>query len=388
MTTGAGPRRRILLVTPFGAMGGAERVLTGLARHLPDHGWDPVAAVLEPGPVADQLRAAGAEVEVLPSGRIRQLHRGLATIRGLRRLAREQHVDLVFDNMSTAHLYGGPAARSLGLPSVLWQQIIPNRDFGGPPMTHAWVDRLAARVRADRVVVHSDLAVAGQRELTPRTEVRKVHQGIDVEAVRRFEGRGAAIRDRLGVAPDVPLVGIVGWLQPWKGQDVFLRAAAEVAARHDGARFVVVGGAGDEAFERRLHELVGELGLDGRVDLVGHQSEPWSWFDALDVVVHASWGSPFDLVVIEAMALGKPVVATNKGGTGEVVVLDGETGHLVDPGDHHATAVAVLRYLEDPAHRAALGAAARQRADRFTDAAMTAAMAEVLDEVVGRSTGR
>ena len=373
--------RQLLLVTPFGAVGGAERVLAGLARHLPDHGWGAEAILLEPGPVEDLLADAGCPVTVVPSGRIRELHRGVRAVAAIRRAARRTGADLVFDNMSTGHLYGGLAARSLRLPSVLWQQIIPNRDFGGPPMTHAWVDRLAARVPTSAVVVHSDLAVAGQRELTPRTPVHKVNQGIDVEAVRRHAGGGARVRAELGVG-DAPLVGIVGWLQPWKGQDVFLRAAAAVAAEDGDARFVVVGGAGDAEFEQRLHGLVGELGLGDRTHLVGHQSDPWSWFDALDVVVHASWGSPFDLVVIEAMALGKAVVATNRGGTGEVVVVEGETGHLVDPGDHRATAAAVLRYLRDPAHRTALGAAARVRADRFTEAAMARDMAAVLAEVL------
>jgi glycosyltransferase involved in cell wall biosynthesis len=291
----------------------------------------------------------------------------------------------VFDNMSTGHLYGGLAARSLSLPAVLWQQIIPNRDFGGPAMTHAWVDRLAARVPAAAVVVHSDLAVAGQRELTPDVPVHKVHQGIDLALARRAEGRGAAIRAGLGLADDEPLVGIVGWLHPWKGQDVFLRCAAEVAARHDRARFVVVGGPGDAAYEELLRTLAAELGLGSRLTMAGHQSDPYPWFDALDVLVHASWGSPFDLVVIEAMALGKAVVATDQGGTGEVVVVEGESGHLVAPGDHGAMARTVLRYLEDPEHRAAMGAAARERSERFTHAAMAARMAEVLDGVLAGS---
>lgn len=380
-------RHRVLLVSPFGALGGAERVLTGLARHLPDHGWDPQAVLLERGPLEERLTQAGCPVSVVPTGRIRNVVRGVRAVAAIRRLARTGRADLVFDNMSTAHLYGGAAASSLRLPSVLWQQIIPNRDFGGPPMTHAWVDRLAARIPASAVVVHSDLAVAGQRELTPRTPVHKVHQGIDVDAVRRHAGAGARVRAQLGVG-DAPLVGIVGWLQPWKGQDVFLRAAAAVAAHEPAARFVVVGGPGDTAFERRLHAVVEELGLVDRTHLVGHQPDPWSWFDALDVVVHSSWGSPFDLVVIEAMALGKAVVATNQGGTGEVVVIEGETGHLVAPGDHRATADAVLRYLRDPVHRAAMGAAARVRADRFTEAAMARRMAEVLDEVLSGRRSR
>src|SRR5262249_30706997 len=76
--------RKILLVTPFGALGGAERVLAGLARHLPEHGWEPTIAMLQPGPAEEHLQLA-CPVEVLDSGRIRHLHRGAATVQGVRK---------------------------------------------------------------------------------------------------------------------------------------------------------------------------------------------------------------------------------------------------------------------------------------------------------------
>ncbi|MEO7557142.1 MAG: glycosyltransferase family 4 protein, partial [Acidimicrobiales bacterium] len=223
--------------------------------------------------------------------------------------------------------------------------------------------------------------ITAQRELTPRRHVVKVHQGIDLDEVRAFAGQGRERRAALGW-DDRTIVGIVGWLVGWKGQDVFLRAAARVARSHPDVRFVVVGGPGEASFERRLHDLADEVGLGERVVFTGHQSPAYPWFDAIDIVVHSSWGSPFDLVVLEAMALGKPVVATSVGGTGEVVVLDERTGLLVAPGDEGATAAAIGRFLDEPGLAKRVGDAARAHVEQFSDRAMAERFAAVMDGVL------
>lgn len=372
--------RRILFVSPFAFLGGAEQGLLAAVRLLPERGYDPGVALLRDGPLGDRLRELGIPVEIVPAGRIRQLRRGVRTIRGLQATAIAHGSELVVSNMSTAHIYGGVAARRLRRPAVLWQQVIPARDYGGPSMSHRGVERLAARVPAAAVVVLSAEAAAAQRDLTPHADLRTVPPGVDLDRIRAALGAGAAVRRQLGVG-DAPLVGIVGWLEPWKGQDVFLRAAALLAHGFPTAHFVVVGGPGDADFAARLRRLVDELGLAGRVHLVGHQADPFPWLDAFDVAVHASYGEAFGLVVVEAMALGTPVVATRPGGPSEVIG-DGAGGSLVEPGDPHALADAVEALLADPALRASTGAAGRVRAERFTEAAMVDGLAAVFDDVL------
>lgn len=190
------------------------------------------------------------------------------------------------------------------------------------------------------------------------------------------------IRAKLGW--DVaPLVGIVGRLEEWKGQKIFLRAAALVATSHPDARFLVVGGAllgweGD--YPLRLQRLAKELGIDERVYFAGHQDDVYPWFDAMDVVVHASSAEPFGLVIVEAMALGKALVASDSGGPAEIVE-QGTSGLLVGHGDHAAMAKAVADLLSDPARRARMGRAACERAAQFDESVTAERFSHLLAEI-------
>ena len=176
----------------------------------------------------------------------------------------------------------------------------------------------------------------------------KIHPGVPVAEIALRRGDGASVR-RLLVPEGGPLVGIVGRLDRWKGQDVFLRAASLVARRRPDARFAVVGGAliGYEgSYPDDLERLAAELGLADRVHFAGHQDDPYPWLDALDVAVLASEAEPFGLVVVEAMVLGTPVVATAPGGP-EEIVEHGRSGLLVPSGAHEELATAILRVLDD-----------------------------------------
>lgn len=362
---------RALLVSPSSVPGGAERAFAGLARHLPEHGIRCHAVLLQRGPLEQWLKDAGCSTVVLDAGRTRQLHRTAATVARLTQLARG--ADVVVSNQSKGHVYGGASALAARKPSVWWQHGVPEPSR---------IESVAARVPAAMVVAGSGDAVAAQRRLTPGSRVELVHPGVDTAAIARRGGSGAAVREQLGWQAR-PVVGIVGRLQEWKGQEVFLRAAAQVAARHPQAAFAVVGGAvlgweGD--YPQQLRRLADELGIADRVYFAGHQDDVYPWFDACDVVVHASFGEPFGLVLVEAMALGKALVATAAGGPTEIIV-DGESGLLVPPGDHESMADAVSRILADDGLRARLAAGAPARAAVFDERAMTANFAALLDDI-------
>jgi glycosyltransferase involved in cell wall biosynthesis len=256
---------------------------------------------------------------------------------------------------------------------VWWQQDIA---VDNP----AW--REAAAQPAAAIVCSSEHAVAAQRRLTPAAHVVRVHLGAPVQAIAARAGGGEAIRRSLGWE-EAPLVGIVGRLQRWKAQHVFLEAAALVARERSDARFVVVGGAvlGTEGtYPEDLAAQAAELGLGGRVRFVGHQDDVPPWFDALDVAVHATNGEPFGLVLVEAMVLGTPVVATAVGGPTEIVE-EGSSGLLVPPARPDAMAAAILRVLGDAALAARLAAGGRRRARHLTEERMAAGLAAVLERV-------
>ena len=368
----------VILVSASAKPGGAERGVAGLCRQLPQHGVRPSVLLLERGPVVEQLLDSGVEVSVIEAGRLRHAWRTASAVNLILRAVRARGADAIVSNLSMSHVYGGAAARRARIPEIWWQQETPSRTL---------VERAAARIPTSAVVCLSDHSLAAQARLTPRARLVKIPSGVNVDELHAARGTGASLRQQLGW-DGRPVVGILGRLQPWKGQELFLRAAALVAAEEDSARFAVVGGAilgweGD--YPDRLHQLAADLGIADRVHFSGHVDDPYAWLDMFDVAVHASKGEPFGLVIVEAMALGKPVVAAAAGGPREIVE-DGESGVLV-PRREADYASAVLRLLRDQSLRARLASRAPQRASWFSDERMAAEFA-ALFAAVSTASGR
>jgi glycosyltransferase involved in cell wall biosynthesis len=184
----------------------------------------------------------------------------------------------------------------------------------------------------------------------------------------------AAARAELGLPPDRLVVAHVGRLVRWKGQAVLLRALAQVRVHLPAAYGLIVGNwsAGDDApgplgggatYAQELHRLAADLNLTEHITFAGFVRDPNLAYAAADVVTHTSTlPEPFGRVVIEAMMLGRPVVAAAAGALPEIIT-DGQTGHLTPPGDAAALAERLGRLLASPDERARIGVAARERAE-------------------------
>jgi glycosyltransferase involved in cell wall biosynthesis len=195
-----------------------------------------------------------------------------------------------------------------------------------------------------------------------RARTRVVYNGLDLAAFDREAARPAELPLPGG---DGPVIGTVSHLIPWKGQEIFLRAAAQLLQAHPGWRFVVVG---DPIFQfrterERLERLAGELGISDRVTFAGHREDIPAVMSALDLFVLPSLYEPFGRVLIEAMGARKPVVASRAGGVPEIV-LDGETGVLVPPGEPEALADAIADLVVDRERAERLAAAGRARVEK------------------------
>ena len=179
-------------------------------------------------------------------------------------------------------------------------------------------------------------------------------------------------------------VGIVGRLDPWKGQHVFLQAFAK--AFPDGREEAILVGTslfGAEEYREQLERQAADLGLDGRVDFRGFRRQVEDELRRLDVLVHASTiPEPFGQVVVEGMAMGLPVVAADAGGPAEVIA-DGVNGLLYPPGDVDELAILLRRLATDAALRERLGEAARVRAEDFTGERIAPKVIAVYREVLG-----
>lgn len=231
------------------------------------------------------------------------------------------------------------------------------------------------------------IAVSGEirRELVHRgvrpERVTTVLNGIDPEAFRRDRARAPAVRQSLGFAPDDLVLGAVGRLEPQKRFDRLLDVFAELRKERPGLRLVVVGeGSARGALEARCHAL----GLEEDCRLLGHRTDVVDLHHAFDLLVQSSDYEGTPNVVLEAMALRTPVVATDVGGTGELI-LDGEHGLLVPPGDPDRLREAIARALDDPAATARRAAAARERVEGpLSFMARMRAVEGIYEELAGR----
>lgn len=370
----ASPTPLVVVSNHADIVGGGEESLLGLLGALDRACWAPAVVVPAEGALAARARALGSPVHVIPLPSLRRPGRALLrTLGDLRCLVTTTAAALIHANGSRAMAYAGVAGRLTRRP-VIWHVRIAERD----PL----LDRVLGRL-ADRVIVVSE-AVARRfpRGLAPR--LRVIHNGVDLA---RFASRppSAGLRRELGVPDGAPAVVSVGRFVAVKGYAHLLDAAAELEAERPGVHWILVG---DGELRRTLEAQARRLGLAGRVHFTGWRDDVPELMALGDLFVLPSLGEAFGRVLIEAMAMAKAVVATDAGGMPEIV-LDGETGLLVPPGQPKPLAGAVLALLNDSTRAERLGAAGRRRAHAdFSLARHAAAVQALYDELLSECRER
>jgi glycosyltransferase involved in cell wall biosynthesis len=376
-------RKRVLFVDHATALAGGEISLLMLLEHLDRAQWEPHLACFG-GPLADRAAAQGIPVHLAPLPRLRRSWRApvdlAAGARTLARIVRHTGADILVAFSVRAVIYAAPAALLTRTPYVWYRN-----DFwlGESEPRCAWLERAGKALYctlAAHVVANSQ-ATAQQQPCGHKITV--VHNGIRVQ---RFDPGmdGNVFRQEHGIPQDALVLGIVGRLNPIKGQDRFLRVLAHVLENAPDAWGLVVGGAifGEDAYADGLLALAKELGVAERVTFTGQLADPALALAAMDLFVQPCDPEALGLVNLEAMAMGKAVVGYAQGSLPEIVV-DGETGRLAPPGDEEALARATSALLHDPALRAAWGRAGRARAEACFDIRrMARQVSEVLQRAV------
>mgnify|MGYP001213380864 CR=1 FL=1 len=384
--------RTILYLDHTAKWSGGEIALLRLLAELDRSRYTPVVVLAEDGPLVGRLEARGIEAVVLPlSEGVREVRKdslgaaGLAKkavgaagallgyARRVARLARERNAAALHCNSLKADLYGALAGKMVRVP-VVWHV----RDHISPtylPGAAVKSFRAMAGILPTMVVVNSR---STQECLFPggvsERRCRVIHDGLMAEELTT-----PAPEPFTAWPEERPLrIGLVGRITRWKGQHVFLEAASKlVAAGEDGgARFVLVGSAlfGEEEYEAQIRRQAAALGE--RVEWMGFREDIPAVLRELDIFVHASvTPEPFGQVVIEAMAEGTPVVASDGGGVQEIVT-DGENGLLTPMGDANALAGALAGLIRDPARASRLARAGHAHVRQNFTAARAARAAE------------
>jgi len=362
---------RIAYVDHATDVGGAEKSMTDIIARLDRSRYEPrvycatdakwlegtgleeatLERVFAPGGVLERKRDDLAPGLI---GNAQAVGQAAAPVARLYRRFRRHQPHLVHTNTLKAHLLGGAAAW-LARRRLLWHL----RDILDEGNALGMLRRAARRFRP-KVIAISEA-------------VRRSLQGGEVDVVVVYNGtsltafcpspRREALRAALGLAPEHVAIAIVGRLTPWKGHRELLRAFAEVAREAPNARLLVVGEVAfwEDSYGPELHELARTLGVSDLVSWLGFRRDVPDVLAASDVFALPSIDEPFGRAVVEAMAVELPVIGTRSGGVPEIVV-QGETGLLVAPGDAADLAKALLRLVRDADLRRAMGRAGRARA--------------------------
>ncbi len=184
------------------------------------------------------------------------------------------------------------------------------------------------------------------------SHIERVYDGLDASKFR-VSHNPAEIKKALNIPVESRVVGIIGNVRPWKGQTYFVEAFKELTNQYHNLYGLIVGGWGGEEmdFKKKLQDNIRKSGIEKRLFFLGYREDVFEILSILDVCVHASTKpEPFGMVILEAMAAGTPVVATNIGGPVEIL-NSGECGILVAPKSSHTIAEACSKYLDDPKFR-------------------------------------
>lgn len=345
---GSGMRRVFYLITELD-VGGAEKTLYELATRLDRERFEPAVGCLSGrGPVGDRLARAGVAVEYIG---MRGWWDVSAWLR-LRRVLRERRPHVLHTFLFRANLAGRLAAIGLGVERVICSVRVEE-----PRRWQLWLDRLTrGLVDVTACVSESARRYTHEHVKAPLAKLAVVPNGTDVAG----EGSAVAPPAEWGLLEGVPVVGVIGRLHEQKDPLLMLRAAEMVLRRLPETVFAF---AGEGPLAEACRGDAAARGIAGRVRWLGWQADVRPLLARMDVLALSSRWEGMPNVVLEAMSYGKPVVATAVGGSAELVV-DGETGVLVRPGDAQALADGVVTLLEDGALCAAFGRAARSRVAR------------------------
>jgi glycosyltransferase involved in cell wall biosynthesis len=390
---------RVVVIGHTAQLSGGELAISRLISSMDS--VDVHVVLAEDGPLVENLERAGATVEVLPMAeRARNLRKDRVRIGGmplqttfatigytikLARRLRRLKPDVVHTNTLKSALYGGVAARAVGIP-CLWH-VRDRIDEDYLPRSAVIGIRVAARFLPTEVVANSRTTLETLR-LQKNRRGRVVYDGVVTEgfgtvgpkSVNLIYGDSGEI-----YTPNRFRVAMVGRLSPWKGQDVFLKAFAEAFVGGP-EEAVLVGSAmfGEEKYEGDLVQLVAQLGICDQVEFRGFQPDVSSELGRVDVIVHASViPEPFGQVVIEGMAAGLAVVASDAGGPAEIVTHEVD-GLLYPLGNVAALAVLLRRLARDPKLRHQLGYQAARTAEKYKIANEAAEFVELYQLTVNQ----
>lgn len=348
---------RICHIATADLWAGAEVYVSGLLKHLARiQGFGVSAILFNEGRLAQELTACGLEVAIIHEKQCGLPRMFVDLVRSLRR----QRCHIVHTHKPKDNILGVAAGKCLGVPAFV-------RTIHGCPepftglenirmRVHESIDALITKHLTTKVIMVSENLSQLLGDTYTSGQMICIHNGIDVESVRARTGR-LRIREDWKVPDALPLIGVIGRLTRVKGQEIFLRAIARAHKSYRNLKGVVIG---DGPERGRLQELAMTLGIENAIIFAGHRDDVYDCINAIDVFVLPSLHEGLPMVLLEAMALGSPVIASRVGGIPEVIEHR-KNGLLFSVGSDEELTENLLVLLSDRELAIRLGEEGRKR---------------------------
>lgn len=366
-------RYNLLFTTITGQMiGGGQRSLLLILEKLNKKRFKPFLICPSEGDFTDKAEKLGIETTIIKTRSLKRLNffSNAATIFKLIKFIKQKNIDLIHTDAPRQTFYAGIAARLAGKP-LIWHVRVSTQEKKN-------YDKFLSTLASKVITVSKAVRERFEFLETKQDKFVVIYNGVDLT---EFSSQlpDKKIKEEFGIEDDLILVGTVGQLIPGKGQDIFLRAAAQVSKLFPNVKFIIVGD-GNETYRKKLEDLSKELRIAEKVIFTGFREEIPQIMSSLDIVVLSSTHlEGFSRIILEGMASSKPVIATRVGGNPEAV-KDGKTGILVSPGDPQRLARAILELVKNENKRFQLGIAGRRRAEKLFNIEKNIAQIEKLYE--------
>ena len=355
--------RPINLLEIIGAsiVGGMETYVLRLLERLPQDTFRVTCLCVAEGKLTSQLRDIGCSVHITP---ITDEPDWQSILLGAS-LVRADAIDVIHAHLPNAHSLAGILSRLTDTPAIatVHGRYLSMRDFEVHKLMNTHINVVAKTAYFQALTLG-----------VPSTKLRFIPNGIDTKIFHPAP-KSNYLHSLIKIPPEAPLVGFIGRLSPEKGPEMFVRVAQLAHKRLKNCHFVLMG---EGPMRRELQDEIDQHDLTGHIHMVGLQRDMTKIYPCLDLVVSTSYSEAMPLVIVEAMASGLPVVATNVGGVVDIVEVGG-TGLLKQPGDTEGLANDVVTLMTSNSTRIRMGEAARKRVEeKFDLSDIVAQTAQVL----------
>ncbi|MEC9281753.1 MAG: glycosyltransferase family 4 protein [Bdellovibrionota bacterium] len=342
-------------------LGGLELYSLQLHKKFKSEGYPSLHFCLEDSPFEEKLLAEG--LESISFKKAKYFSPSITS--KMRKIIIDRNIEKIFVHHLKDLWFLVPALRGLEKVELVGFAQMFIKDISKKDFLHSWLYN-----RMKNLITLTDLQKEQLKKCLPLKEERyiTIPNSIELSKTENLEAARETIRTELSYSSTDKVIGIVGRLDPWKGQLELLQAFVSIEKKYPDTRLLIVGSEtpGEEGYKQKLVETILENNLSHKVQMIGFQKNVPEWMSAMDIFVMPSYEEAFGIVLAEAMCVGLPVISTKAGGVPDILVSE-KYGQMVEPRSAKAIEMALVKYLDDEAYRNSIALAGQTYAREAFD---------------------